>query len=112
LKESGEIISRIYFNFDDSLLTERSKYTLDQIFNRIKENNRHLTVIGHTDSRGSKEYNYQLGLKRSHGTMEYLIKNGVESSRFTAVSKGEMEPVVSNDTSDGREKNRRVDIHM
>lgn len=104
------LLARVYFNFDKSALTKRSEYVLDQMFGRIKNESDGLKVIGHTDSQGSKEYNYALGLKRSDMVLKYLVDHGADPKQFTVASKGELEPVDSNKTQAGRDKNRRVEI--
>ena len=67
-------------------------------------------VTGHTDSIGSKEYNYQLGLRRAQAVSDELIKAGVDKSRITVESQGEDNPVDTNKTRAGRSRNRRTEI--
>lgn len=70
------------------------------------------TVVGHTDSRGSNAYNQKLSQKRADAVMAEMVKKGVEPSKLQAVGKGESEPVASNETDEGRAKNRRVEVHF
>lgn len=105
-----DVLARVYFNFDKTALTKRSEYVLDQLFTQIEDKSTKLNVVGHTDSKGSKDYNYELGLKRSYTTIKYLVAHGADPKRLTPISKGELEPVEKNTTSVGREKNRRVEI--
>ncbi|MGF1907389.1 OmpA family protein [Aliivibrio salmonicida] len=109
---SPDMLARVYFNFDQSALTKRSEYVLDQVFTKIEEENTHLKVIGHTDAKGSKAYNYDLGLKRSYTVLKYLVAHGANPKKLTPSSKGEKEPLESNTTSAGRDKNRRVEIQQ
>lgn len=67
-------------------------------------------VEGHTDSVGSDELNIRLGQKRANFGKEYLIKNSVPKNRIKTVSKGKLEPIATNETEEGRAKNRRITI--
>ncbi len=69
-------------------------------------------VAGHTDSLGTDEYNQQLSQKRAEAVRRYLIDKGVAADRMTAVGYGESEPVDTNDTMEGRERNRRVELRI
>ena len=73
-------------------------------------NNPDLNVIieGHTNNRGSKEYNFALGDRRAGAVKSFLIKQGVESPRLIAVSYGNERPIDNSKTEKGRAKNRRV----
>jgi len=67
-------------------------------------------VEGHTDSTGSDEFNQKLSEDRANSVMQYLIEQGVAAPRLKATGYGETKPVASNSTSEGRQKNRRVDL--
>ena len=67
-----------------------------------------VVVEGHTDERGSKEYNFALGDLRAGAVKSFLIRQGIESPRLTAVSYGNERPIDKSKTDKGREKNRRV----
>jgi len=69
-----------------------------------------LQIEGHTDSVGSDEYNQQLSDRRAGSVQEFLVQQGVAAGSVTAVGFGKMEPVASNDTSQGRQLNRRVEL--
>lgn len=69
-------------------------------------------VAGHTDSIGSDAYNQQLSQKRAASVRRYLSDKGIDENRMTAVGYGESEPVDTNDTSEGRERNRRVELRI
>ncbi len=69
-----------------------------------------LTVIGHTDSDGSIKYNQTLGQKRADTIKNYLVHKGISKSRIAATSQGELSPVVENDTTENKAKNRRVEL--
>ncbi|WP_375752516.1 outer membrane beta-barrel protein [Vibrio sp. HN007] len=67
-------------------------------------------IVGHTDSRGSEEYNQVLSEKRAQSVADYLVSQGIEESRLTVVGAGESQPKASNDTAEGRMENRRVEV--
>ncbi|OGS23616.1 MAG: hypothetical protein A2297_08275 [Elusimicrobia bacterium RIFOXYB2_FULL_48_7] len=69
-----------------------------------------LNVEGHTDSVGGDEYNQQLSEKRALSAMDYLVSQGVNSSSISSQGFGKNSPLESNDTAQGRQKNRRVEI--
>jgi outer membrane protein OmpA-like peptidoglycan-associated protein len=69
-----------------------------------------LKIEGHTDSVGSDEYNQQLSENRAEAVREFLIDQGVAASTVTAQGFGKTQPVASNDTPEGRQKNRRVEL--
>ncbi|MGI9417211.1 MAG: OmpA family protein [Geminicoccaceae bacterium] len=67
-------------------------------------------IVGHADSTGDADYNQGLSERRAQSVADYLQRNGVAPGRFTTSGRGEMDPVASNETREGRAKNRRVDI--
>ncbi len=71
-----------------------------------------IRVEGHTDSTGSEAYNMQLGLRRAGAVRDLLIQNGVAAHRMDAVSYGEERPIATNNTPEGRQLNRRVEIKI
>jgi len=71
-----------------------------------------ILVKGHTDSTGSEKHNQELSERRAKAVENYLIAKGVPDSRITAIGFGKTMPVASNDTAEGREKNRRVEIEI
>ncbi len=69
-------------------------------------------IEGHTDSRGSDEYNMRLSQRRADAVRDFLIAEGVPRSQLRAVGQGEAMPIASNDTPEGRANNRRVEVHL
>ncbi|HHL20046.1 MAG TPA: OmpA family protein [Aliiroseovarius sp.] len=78
--------------------------------NLIDYPNSTIQVIGHTDNVGSAEYNLSLSRRRAASVAAILIANGVPASRIVTIGRGEDQPVASNLTGAGRQKNRRVEI--
>ena len=72
-----------------------------------------VTITGHTDSRGNEDYNQQLSEKRAQAVRDYLLANmALSADRVTARGSGESEPIATNDTEEGRSKNRRIDVRV
>ena len=71
-----------------------------------------IVVKGHTDSSGAESYNLKLSEERAENVRKYLVAEGVSASRVTAIGFGEAYPLVSNDTSSGRQQNRRVELEI
>jgi outer membrane protein OmpA-like peptidoglycan-associated protein len=71
-----------------------------------------IDVEGHTDSTGSESYNQWLSEKRAGAVSEFLIGKGLDPARIRASGMGEMRPVATNETPEGRQQNRRVEMHI
>lgn len=103
--------SIVNFAFDKSDLTPTAKANLDKLSEVLKNNpDTNINIYGHTDSRGTDEYNQGLSERRAASVKSYLISKGVASSRMFTMGLGEKEPVASNETDAGRAQNRRVEF--
>lgn len=101
------------FDFDKWNIKEQYIPVLENLRDYIKVNNYEVSIVGHTDSMGKNAYNLALSLKRAESTKEKLIELGVEAEKIVSVDgKGEEEPIATNETSEGRSKNRRVEFHL
>ena len=101
----------VYFDTNKYNINEKSKQTLDKLAAILKEYpDTNVLVAGHTDSVGKDEYNLGLSQRRAQAVTNYFKSKGLASSRFTTKWYGEKNPVASNDTPDGRAKNRRVNV--
>ena len=115
IREGEGIIVRfnekVLFAYDRSDLNATAKTNLDKlnsILMKYPETN--ITIIGHTDSKGSDSYNQTLSETRANSVTTYAGQNGVNTTRLTAVGKGESDPIAANDTDEGRASNRRVEF--
>lgn len=103
--------SEVRFDYNKATLTSAARANLDNVVNIFKEYpNTDIMVVGHTDSIGSQDYNQPLSLRRARAVSDYLISNGVSSSRITTEGAGKLEPRYSNETAEGRAGNRRVEF--
>ena len=102
-----------FFDFDKSVLKPEGKAKLDDLVGKIKDINLEVIIaVGHTDAVGSDSYNQKLSVARSESVKAYLVSKGVEKNRVYTEGKGEKQPVADNKTSEGRAKNRRVEIEV
>ena len=102
-----------FFDFDKAALKPAGRTKLDDLISKIKGINLEVIIaVGHTDSVGSNAYNQKLSVKRSESVKAYLVSKGIEKNRVYTEGKGETQPVADNKTSDGRAKNRRVEIEV
>jgi outer membrane protein OmpA-like peptidoglycan-associated protein len=100
------------FDVDSAAMTQETRRQIDRFVDDTKGANDTLfVVVGHTDSTGSENYNFELGQKRAASVARYLItRKKVDPLRVTAVSYGANAPLADNTTHEGRRKNRRIEI--
>ena len=100
---------RIFFATNKSKLTTRSRDTLRKQATYLRKNkDLNVTVEGHADERGTREYNLALGDRRATAVRDYLLAKGLNSARIRTVSYGKERPAVSGSNEDSWEKNRRA----
>ena len=103
----------VLFDFDKATLKPEGKSKLDELAGKVKDINLEVVIaIGHTDSIGSDAYNQKLSVRRAESVKSYLVSKGIEPNRVYTEGKGEKQPVASNKTKEGRQKNRRVEIEV
>ena len=103
--------SGILFPFNSSEILPAGRANLQELASSLqKYPNSDILIVGHTDSVGTDAYNQDLSLRRAAAAGAYLQSLGVPQSRLRMEGKGESEPVLSNDTEEGRAQNRRVEI--
>ena len=102
----------VYFEFDKSSLTSKSIQTLKSAVDVLNENTSiKVTLSGHADERGTREYNLALGQRRAESVSDYLVLNGINKSRITVKSFGEEKPLAYGQDESSYAKNRRVEIN-
>ncbi|WP_395685686.1 outer membrane protein OmpA [Caenimonas koreensis] len=102
-----------FFDFDKSVLKPEGKAKLDDLVGKVKGINLEVIIaVGHTDSVGTDAYNQSLSVRRAEAVKAYLVTKGIEKNRVYTEGKGEKQPVADNKTSEGRAKNRRVEIEV
>jgi OOP family OmpA-OmpF porin len=102
-----------FFDFNKSALKAEGRAKLDDLVGKVKDISLEVIIaVGHTDSVGSDAYNQKLSVKRAEAVKAYLVTKGIEKNRVYTEGKGEKQPVADNKTSEGRAKNRRVEIEV
>lgn len=103
--------SGILFDHDSYALKSSTRENLNELApTLLKYDDTDLQVLGHTDNTGTDEYNQTLSVKRAGSVDNYLTSQGVASSRMATTGYGEADPIATNETEDGRQLNRRVEV--
>lgn len=112
LNESGRVATQgIYFDTGSDRIGPESAPTLKEITAMLKEHgDLKLTIEGHTDNVGNAASNQTLSEKRAAALVDHLVKQGIAASRLEAKGFGASKPAASNDTPEGRQQNRRVEL--
>jgi len=102
---------KINFEYNSAKIAKSSYELLDNLKETMVScPNSAFIIEGHTDSDGSARYNLKLSQKRSNAIKKYLLDKGIDSSKLVAIGYGESKPIASNKTSEGKAKNRRIEI--
>lgn len=107
------ILRNIFFDFDRTTLLQQSYVELRNLLNLLNTYPKmRIEVGGHTDGKGSVEYNKKLSENRARNVVNYLISKGIEPRRLQYKGYGKSKPIAPNDTDEGRSLNRRVEIKI
>jgi outer membrane protein OmpA-like peptidoglycan-associated protein len=111
IKKIADIAGKLFFENDSATLKASSYVQLDYLVDILKSYNATvLQIEGHTDSNAGDKYNIKLSQDRAEAVKTYLLSKGIEESRLTALGFGDGKPIATNETSEGRAKNRRVEL--
>jgi outer membrane protein OmpA-like peptidoglycan-associated protein len=104
-------LKNIYFDFNKTTLKSESFAELNKVVDFLQANPTvEIEIAGHTDSKGTDEYNNTLSQGRSQSVVDYLTQQGIDAGRLTARGYGESKPIDTNDTPEGQANNRRVEF--
>ncbi|MFL5576530.1 MAG: peptidoglycan-associated lipoprotein Pal [Gemmatimonadaceae bacterium] len=107
------VTAPVYFDFDQSELTDAARTTLDAKVPVLSANaGLRIRVAGNTDSRGSDEYNLALGQRRAAAAKRYLTQHGIDGSRIDVISYGEERPAAQGDDESAWSQNRRAEFEI
>jgi outer membrane protein OmpA-like peptidoglycan-associated protein len=107
------VLRGVNFDFDKANIRADAAPILKEAAGILKENaNLKVSVEGHTDAKGSDDYNLKLSLRRAAAVKAFLVTEGVAESNLSTRGLGESQPVASNETDDGRAQNRRVELKV
>ncbi len=113
LKGEILVLDKVWFQFNASALQTESSAQLNKLVLLMqKRPNMKILVKGHTSSEGGDDYNMKLSETRSLSVKQYLISQGIVGERIAYKGLGETQPVATNDTEDGRQRNRRVEFEI
>ena len=107
------LLAPVYFEFDQADLSGQTRADLEQKATLMQQNaNIALRIAGHTDSRGSDEYNLALGQRRGATVKRYLMERGIAGGRLEVVSYGEERPAAEGDEESAYSQNRRAEFEI
>lgn len=108
-----QLPSNVTFATGSATISQSFNPVLDDVARVLKKYEKTTMLIqGHTDSTGAAEYNQQLSLNRANAVRNHLVGSNVDSRRVTTEGYGESQPVADNDTKNGRQLNRRVELRI
>lgn len=109
----ADVFDNLNFEFGKSDIKKDSFQYLDKLADTLlKAKNWKLEIQGHTDDKGSDEFNLKLSQNRADAVKKYLVSKGISADTITAKGFGESVPLVPNDSDANREKNRRVEFKI
>ncbi len=112
-KDAIVVLNNIFFDTDKFDLKSESFIELDKLVVMLQKNNAmKIEIRGHTDNTGSKEHNKQLSENRAKSVYNHLISKGIAANRLTYKGFGDSLPIETNDTPEGRSKNRRTEFRV
>jgi outer membrane protein OmpA-like peptidoglycan-associated protein len=120
------VLEGVNFDFDKADIRPDAVPVLKSNLPELQSQNIRVLVVGHTDERGTEEYNQRLSERRAQSVMNWFVENGIPATRLSAEGRGESEPVAANEPVDdggdtpeehahadpGRAKNRRIELHI
>ena len=110
---SRTVLNNIFFDYDKATLRNESLAELDRLVSLLKNSSTlKIQISGHTDNKGSAEYNQNLSENRAKAVVDYLISKGIDKSRLEYKGYGFSRPVAPNDTDTGRQLNRRTEFEI
>lgn len=110
---SRVVLRNIFYEFDKATLLPQSYVELDRLYKLLVEvPTIKIEISGHTDNKGSANYNQGLSERRAKSVVEYLVDRGISIDRLTYVGMGLTQPIASNDTEEGRALNRRTEFKI
>ena len=110
--ENKEVMQIIYFDFDNSKLSEVSKTTLFNFLDKNKKKLSRYIIFGHTDTKGSNNYNMDLSIKRAESVKQALLDHGIISDAISILGKGENELAINTPDDTKHPANRRAEVKI
>ncbi len=106
-----ELSQKVFFAWDGDTVLEKSYPLLDEVAQALKDHpTLSVRIEGHTDNAGRADHNMRLSMRRARAVRDYLVAHGIAGDRLEAVGFGSEQPLATNATFEGRERNRRVEF--
>ena len=113
IQETMRELSNTLFEFDKFNLSKEARAALDKVADWLKANpDLDVEISGHTDGKGSVEYNQKLSENRAKSVYDYFVDHGVSAYRLSYKGYGKLQPIATNETDEGRQLNRRVELKI
>lgn len=114
MPERIELTEKVRFARNSARILEQSHPVLSEVADKIKAapDIRRIRIEGHASADGNDAHNLELSSARARSVLEFLVAQGVAEDILTSEGLGETQPIADNDTADGREQNRRVELHV
>lgn len=112
VQRTKEVLRGVTFVEGSATLTQGARATLDVVANRLLRQPSQVVIEGHTSSTGTPEFNMTLSQQRAESVRNYLVSQGVPADNIMAKGYGMTQPIASNDTTEGRRANQRVELRM
>ena len=107
------IVKNLFFATNKTRILSRSEEALNDLYMYLARNPKvRIKIVGHTDNVGKDAANQKLSDGRANEVMKDLIERGIAPERIEAEGRGESQPIDTNDTEEGRQNNRRVEIEI
>jgi outer membrane protein OmpA-like peptidoglycan-associated protein len=113
IKTDIAIFGASMFKFDSAELNDEGKAAIEAYRKKLGPELTDafmVVIVGHTDNTGDEDYNMELSYRRAVSVSDYLIATGADANKIRTIGRGAEEPIASNETREGREQNRRVDV--
>ncbi len=114
VEERIEITEKVQFEYNKAEILEVSHDLLNDVATVMRQHPevKKIRIEGHASSEGEDDYNKDLSDRRAKAVMDFLVNAGIAEDRMESIGYGEERPIASNDTEEGREKNRRVEFNI
>ena len=107
------ILRNIFFDFDKYILKPESNAELQKLVQFLTQNSKlKIEIGGHTDKKGTAEYNNQLSTNRAKAVYDYLVEHSIDKKRLSFAGYGFSQPIATNETKEGRALNRRTEFKI
>ena len=107
------VLNNLYFDYGKATISSRSQPELKRLVELLKTNPQlKIEIGGHTDNKGSAEFNQKLSEQRAASVTKYLQQRGIAAARLRAIGYGLRQPVAANDTEENRQRNRRTELKV